>query len=291
MHTKTYPFYFSTPSSCTNDISSFCQTLACDPLFYEYFFFLISFHRIWQKSQDEDGSPTQENERITSRLWQEMISPLLEPCRSAAETLLCHYAFPGCSFSVGQPSPKPLCKEDCVAVRDLFCYNEWAMAENNNRKGIFFKNRSHFRLPDCDNLPSHGNQSEAACTHAGLTSIKLDEVTYTCIKGRGRFYQGPVNVTKTGLACQKWDSQSPHKHSRPPFVFPEIWNSENYCRNAGGEEPVPWCYTRDEKVRWQHCDIPICGMCFVCHFLCLTLFLMTSLIRLFSWLFRTENIC
>ena len=212
-------------------------------------------------SQDEDGSPTQLNEQITNRLWQEMISPLLEPCRSAAETLLCHYAFPSCSFSPGQPSKKPLCREDCVAVRDLFCYNEWAMVEENNRKGIYFKNRAHFRLPDCDSLPSHGNQSDPPCTHASLTSIKLDEVTYTCIKGHGRFYQGPVNVTKTGLPCQRWDAQEPHSHNRPPFVFPEIWNSENYCRNAGGEEPVPWCYTRDPRTRWQHCDIPICGMC------------------------------
>lgn len=211
-------------------------------------------------AQDEDGSPTQLNEQITNRLWQEMISPLLEPCRSAAETLLCHYAFPSCSFSVGQPSKKPLCREDCVAVRDLFCYNEWAMVEENNRKGIYFKNRAHFRLPDCDSLPSHGNLTDPSCTHAGLTSIKLDEVTYTCIKGRGRFYQGPVNVTRTGLPCQRWDTQEPHSHNRPPFVFPEIWNSENYCRNAGGEEPVPWCYTRDPRTRWQHCDIPICGM-------------------------------
>lgn len=211
------------------------------------------------KNQDDDGSPTQLNEQITNRLWSELISPLLEPCRSAAETLLCHYAFPSCSFSVGQPSTKPLCREDCIAVRDLFCYNEWAMVEENGRKGIHFKNRGHFRLPDCESLPSHSNLTDPPCTHAGLTSIRLDEVTYTCIKGRGRYYQGPVNVTRTGLPCQRWDSQEPHSHNRPPFVFPEIWNSENYCRNAGGEEPVPWCYTRDPRTRWQHCDIPVCG--------------------------------
>lgn len=200
------------------------------------------------------------NERITQNLWQELITPLTEPCKSAAETLLCLYAFPSCSWSAGQPSLKPLCREDCIAVRDLFCFSQWAMVENNIRKGVYFKSRGHFRLPVCESLPSHGNSTtDPPCTHGGLTTVKMDEVTYTCQKGRGRFYQGPINKTKGGIPCQRWDTQEPHTHNRPPFVFPEIWNSENYCRNAGGEEPWPWCYTSDPKVRWQHCNIPICG--------------------------------
>lgn len=80
-----------------------------------------------------------------------------------------------------------------------------------------------------------------------------------CVKGRGRFYQGTVNRTKQGLPCQHWNSQLPHSHYRPPDVFPEVQNAENFCRNAGGEEPSPWCYTMDPTVRWQRCDIPICG--------------------------------
>lgn len=35
--------------------------------------------------------------------------------------------------------------------------------------------------------------------------------------------------------------------------------AENFCRNAGGQEQGPWCYTRDPLVRWQHCDIPPCS--------------------------------
>lgn len=68
-----------------------------------------------------------------------------------------------------------------------------------------------------------------------------------------------MNITKTGIACQKWDIQAPQSHDRPPDVFPEVQNAENYCRNAGGEESMPWCYTMDPVVRWQHCDIPVCG--------------------------------
>lgn len=186
---------------------------------------------------DEQGTPVPLNELLTQSLWSELISPLLEPCRTAAEILLCNYAFPMCKWGPGAPSYKPLCREDCVAVRDLFCFNEWAMVEDNKQRGIHFKSRGHFRLPDCESLPSHANLSaaEAECSRAGLTDMNLDETTYTCIKGRGRWYQGTVNVTRTGIPCQRWDSQSPHTHNRPPTVFPEIWNAENYCRNAGGE--------------------------------------------------------
>ncbi|OQR70746.1 tyrosine-protein kinase transmembrane receptor Ror2-like [Tropilaelaps mercedesae] len=80
----------------------------------------------------------------------------------------------------------------------------------------------------------------------------------TCVRGRGRFYQGRVNVTKSGIPCQPWDAQEPHSHNRPPNVFPEIRDADNFCRNAGGEEPSPWCYTTDPRRRWEHCDIPQC---------------------------------
>ncbi|CAG2171623.1 unnamed protein product, partial [Oppiella nova] len=208
---------------------------------------------------DDFGVHIPLNEMIAQNLWTELISSLQEPCRSAAETLFCNYAFPQCHYTQGSPVSKTLCREDCIAVRESLCNREWALLEDNKQKGIFFKSRGHFRLPDCDLLPSHANLTDPPCSHASLTVLQTDQVTYSCAKGRGRYYQGRVNVTKEGIPCQKWDSQVPHTHNRPPFVFPEIWNSDNYCRNAGGEEPHPWCYTSDPLVRWQHCHIPSCG--------------------------------
>lgn len=189
---------------------------------------------------DDMGVHIPLNEMITQNLWSELISSLQEPCRSAAETLLCNYAFPECHYTQGSPVSKNLCREDCIAVRESLCNREWALLEDNKQKGIYFKSRGHFRLPDCDLLPSHGNLTDPPCSHASLTTIQKDQVSHHCVKGRGRFYQGTVNVTKDGIPCQRWYSQVPHTHNRPPFVFPEIWNSENYCRNAGGEEPFPW---------------------------------------------------
>ena len=36
--------------------------------------------------------------------------------------------------------------------------------------------------------------------------------------------------------------------------------SENYCRNPDVFEPGgPWCYTTNPRIRWEYCDIPMCG--------------------------------
>ncbi len=81
----------------------------------------------------------------------------------------------------------------------------------------------------------------------------------SCTRGDGRFYQGKVNTTKDGLTCQTWFTHSPHKETTPEGVFPEMNGARNFCRNPGGTEPGPWCYTTDPAVRWQFCDIPGCG--------------------------------
>ncbi|CAH0553754.1 unnamed protein product [Brassicogethes aeneus] len=196
-----------------------------------------------------------ENEQIAINLWQELITGYEEPCKSAAEKLLCVYAFPECNVD----KPLPLCYEDCSAVKELFCYKEWAFIETKKLAGHYVHSRGHFRLPDCSILPKyHDENKNNTCAYAGLTDVQEDEITYDCIKGRGRYYQGKVNVTKSGIFCQRWDSQEPHSHNSPPNIFPELKNSENYCRNAGGEEKRPWCFTMDADVRWENCEIPKC---------------------------------
>ena len=59
-------------------------------------------------SQDNSGGWL--NEQITQSLWTELIGKLQEPCRSAAESLLCKYAFPDCVLDEGAAIGLPLCR-------------------------------------------------------------------------------------------------------------------------------------------------------------------------------------
>lgn len=111
--------------------------------------------------------------------------------------------------------------------------------------------------------------------------------TTECYRGRGEGYRGTVDMTPTGLTCQRWDSQYPHNHTLLPQAYPCKWVRhslthppactytqahyrktfsvlsrdlrENYCRNPDGQE-FPWCFTTDPRVRMMFCtNIPQCG--------------------------------
>lgn len=106
--------------------------------------------------------------------------------------------------------------------------------------------------------------------------------TTECYEGRGVGYRGTVDVTPTGLTCQRWDSQYPHNHTFTPQAYSCKWVGvsrasallqliagwlllfsrdlrENYCRNPDGQE-LPWCFTTDPRIRMMFCtNIPECG--------------------------------
>lgn len=214
--------------------------------------YLTGIGKVWfNDTRDNPGGLL--NEQTAMNLWEELIVNLNEPCRSAAEKMLCLYAFPQCRNSIGLP----LCYEDCMAVRHEFCFNEWALIEDNKERDIFIRSRGHFLLPNCESLPKISND-RVICSNIHLTDINEYLITYNCIQNNGRFYMGKMNRTNEGLECQPWSSQEPHSHDRPPNVFPQIVDGENYCRNVGGNEPMPWCFTTDPKIRWQYCNIPKC---------------------------------
>ena len=46
-----------------------------------------------------------------------------------------------------------------------------------------------------------------------------------------------------------------------------LWLYSNYCRNPVDDEgnPIrsrgPWCFTTDNEVEWEYCNVPTCGGC------------------------------
>lgn len=66
-------------------------------------------------------------------------------------------------------------------------------------------------------------------------------------------YRGRQTKTRSGKTCQRWDAQSPHKHSRTSSKYPRAGLWGNVCRNPDNVKTI-WCYTTDSKKRWEYCD-------------------------------------
>ena len=69
-------------------------------------------------------------------------------------------------------------------------------------------------------------------------------------------YRGEMALSKTGLECMAWNSQTPHAHGLTPEK--ETYANKgigyhNFCRNPDDEPNGAWCYTMDPKVRWEYC--------------------------------------
>nr|XP_055041447.1 apolipoprotein(a)-like isoform X4 [Misgurnus anguillicaudatus] len=94
-------------------------------------------------------------------------------------------------------------------------------------------------IPQCTTEPPANVQKLACATDDGIS------------------YRGNISVTVSGKTCQKWTSETPHKHSVTPTTYPCSGLEENYCRNPDSKKG-PWCYTKDPETRWEYCSVPIC---------------------------------
>ena len=56
-----------------------------------------------------------------------------------------------------------------------------------------------------------------------------------CGTGSQADYRGNISTTASGKTCQRWDSQTPHSHTRTPDKYPDSGLEENFCRNPDGE--------------------------------------------------------
>ena len=91
-------------------------------------------------------------------------------------------------------------------------------------------------------------------------TIRSYPETEKCILGKGASYRGRQDHTKSGLLCQNWLDQYPHRHSFLPAAYPEYGlGDHNYCRNPDNSNDGPWCFTSSINRRSEACDIASCG--------------------------------
>jgi hypothetical protein len=69
-------------------------------------------------------------------------------------------------------------------------------------------------------------------------------------------YNGKVNFTANSVACQRWDSHTPHSHDYTDvMMYPEktLGDAANYCRSV--DTNYAWCYTTDPNIEWVPCNV------------------------------------
>jgi len=104
-----------------------------------------------------------------------------------------------------------------------------------------------------------------------LGKIEGEEFDTECLSTTyGESYVGEMSHTLSGIECQEWSEQWPHAHSYDDVKYfadyvldpnIELHDIANYCRNPAMSEYVdahPWCYTTNEEVVKEFCDIPRC---------------------------------
>lgn len=74
--------------------------------------------------------------------------------------------------------------------------------------------------------------------------------TSECYEGRGKGYRGTVDVTPTGLTCQRWDSQYPHNHTFTPQAYTCKWVASaraHTCAVTAGPPLTSCVFQRPER--------------------------------------------
>ncbi|CAB4045289.1 Hypothetical predicted protein [Paramuricea clavata] len=161
----------------------------------------------------------------------------------------CYYMFPGCDRSTSGFRTKKFCKESCLHFTNECSTFVEALNE------IFLQYYPEKKaLTSClEKASRNAGDSPECISYDRKESLKKED----CLYLNGSSYHGNISVTASGISCQSWTEQCPHRHTMNN-TYRELNNAENYCRNPQNSGQRPWCFTTDRNKRWEYCDIPKC---------------------------------
>lgn len=149
-----------------------------------------------------------------------------------------------------------MCRREIPPTDQQFCQEMSCMDKDNNRCSYL----NAARGTQCGFPSSNSHCIKGKCVKKEGPSQPLIKTgdSENCFKTFSELYQGTKSVTKSGLACQSWSVQEPHKHvlGKPEhFKDDSVLAASNYCRDPDGTG-TPWCYL---NTYWEFCDIPKCS--------------------------------
>ncbi|XP_058591815.1 plasminogen [Neofelis nebulosa] len=111
------------------------------------------------------------------------------------------------------------------------------------------------------NLKKCPDREESATKSPTVSQVPSaeDPSESDCMFGNGKGYRGKRATTVSGIPCQEWGAQEPHRHGIfTPVTNPQSGLEKNYCRNPDGDVNGPWCYTMSPRKLFDYCDVPQC---------------------------------
>uniref|UniRef100_A0A3P8S350 receptor protein-tyrosine kinase n=1 Tax=Amphiprion percula TaxID=161767 RepID=A0A3P8S350_AMPPE len=130
------------------------------------------------------SDPEDMQEYLVQSWWAEL-EGLSGMCSPAVQSLLCHFSFPDCNPSGLGPAPKPVCREHCLAVKELYCHKEWLVLEGSSsvQHGLFISgfHAPNSLLPNCQALPSLHTDPEA-CTYVPFVDHNIMHLSTELMK-------------------------------------------------------------------------------------------------------------
>ncbi|XP_028399013.1 uncharacterized protein LOC114522511 [Dendronephthya gigantea] len=181
-------------------------------------------------------------------------------CVHALVPLLCHFYFPSCEGTRSKYKEQKICRKTCLNLIHT-CDKIWDFFVK--AYTIKYSNTKTRKLVQCKLQPYRNAGDSPECWYADLedsaVTIQAPEWTTNadCLYLNGSSYNGNISVTASGILCQPWTEQCPHRHTMNT-TYPELNDAKNYCRNPKNSGQRPWCFTTDRNKRWEYCDIPRC---------------------------------
>jgi len=117
---------------------------------------------------------------------------------------------------------------------------------------LFASMASYVRSIQCSDTSFYDTTQAVSGDSIQVATGRYDMSVESEITGNGADYRGFQSKSRSGRACQRWDSQDPHAHTYTAQAYPEAGLVENHCRNPSGG-PYIWCFTEDVTMRWELC--------------------------------------
>ncbi|CAB4016143.1 Hemicentin-1, partial [Paramuricea clavata] len=180
-------------------------------------------------------------------------------CIKLFAIFICRHRFPSCDGTQGVFKKQTICRESCLEysrichkISDIFVQYD-SIRSPKHKKFYDCELKQHRNAgdsPECWYFNGFANYTDASPAPESATNTD-------CLYLNGSSYHGNISVTSSGIPCQSWTEQCPHRQTMNK-TYPELNNAENYCRNPQNSGQRPWCFTTDRNKRWEYCDIPKC---------------------------------